>query len=201
MVRLLSVVYIDRYAFVEDRGVIYSIRPPFKGPCKEKASPEMVEISISRHGFIRTEREFSSWKTLIAYLSERMMKAYRATSYPGASLEEMDEVAGEIIATAPERILWQFVYRLKNEVLPQKEFLAAQKILGYMLSNDVLTSTLELLKECIGLLQECNKGASRMKDEMQENLGVALTGIAHLEHGLTLACSPIEDTDQRQRPS
>ena len=78
MLKLLAVAYDDGWAFVEQRGKYWLVRPPYKSHMRSVVSKGTICKAVTAHSFEASEEEFKGWKDLIKHLREKFIASHQA---------------------------------------------------------------------------------------------------------------------------
>lgn len=150
VVRLLAVELLDGLLFFEQGGSIFSMRPPY-----EQATPVFpiaVQHAVYLHGFQQRSQVFRSKTSMLTSFAKEVAVA-RATK-KGERLLEWDDAAATLLSVAPESILWHFVRRVREELLPKEKYGQAMQVLEAMFINSPLLVEDSLLRRQVILLHE-----------------------------------------------
>ncbi len=148
MLRVVAVAPGDGWAFVEDGGRLFLVRPPFTTASKAEVSDAVVARAISEHGFSATERQFGSWGELIGFLEEGII------SHAAPALSRFERLQ-RMLPHATAEVIDGYLDRIESELLPQGQWRPARMLLEQVLALDSVTTRPTLLKRAVGLLGEC----------------------------------------------
>jgi len=161
MLRVVAVASSDGWAFVEDGGRLFLVRPPFTAASKAEVSDAVVARAVSEHGFNATDREFGSWGELIGFLEEGI------TSHAAPALSRFERLQ-RMLPHATDGVIDRYLDRIESELLPQGQWRPARLLLERLLALDSVGVRPELLKRIVALLGDCTAAETTAMDAREE---------------------------------
>lgn len=155
MLKLLALAPEDGWAFVQRDAEILLVRPPYRRSSMPVVSEATVEKAIHAHGFTAAQEEFDDWEKLITALQQRFVETRKAL---GQAVSDNPGLA--LLPYAPRRILEGYLTRIETELLPQREWRAAQDLLITLLGLEAVKSNGDLLERVSRLLQQCHQATT-----------------------------------------
>lgn len=163
MFKLVAAAPEDGWAFVERDKQLVIIRPPYLKSTLASVPEGAVERAIKHHGFIEQEQSFADWESLISHLREQYLAIRREQGSKVPSLEEIRS----LLHLAPDYLLAQFLDRVELELLPQKEYEPAIKLLTYLLGVDAVKKDSDLYHRTVQFLR---KAQEAMRNDAERKL-------------------------------
>ena len=163
MLNLVAAAYEDGYAFVRESDELFVIRPPYLYRNKRLASFEMVERAVNLHGFSSEDLCFTDWASLIEYLKNKMVEKRKEKGHEYPNSEQIQR----LVLRAPEHVVRKYLHDIRNELIPNREWKAAKRLLLSLLKNKAIKSDPTLLEQCIDLLNLCE---NKVESENNERL-------------------------------
>ena len=183
MITLLAIAPEDGWAFVRKDGVILLVKPPYTKLATLQVDARTVENAVSTHGFehVPPERSFASWSGLISFLHGQVLESRKARGRPLP-----DSGVGEsFLQVAPKEVLETFLARVEHELLPNKKWDHAQKLLLAMLKTPRVRSEEDLASRAALLLER----AMKLEERAEELRRSACEEAEPLESDFPLAAS------------
>ncbi|HEX3526954.1 MAG TPA: hypothetical protein VH988_07790 [Thermoanaerobaculia bacterium] len=164
MYRLLASAPEDGWAFVQHGDAVMVIRPPYADWSRTFVQPDTVETAILQHGFLSEDRSFPDLASLIDFLKEQINTSRRARG------EEVPDAAAirELFHFAPRYILTEYLDRIKTEVIPNREWNAAESILTDLLGVEIIKKDQELYERTRNLLIRCQEARAEEEERLRE---------------------------------
>ncbi|MBM4083793.1 MAG: hypothetical protein FJ272_03305 [Planctomycetes bacterium] len=128
MIRLLALAADDGWAFVQDSGRTYLVRPPYYRDDLLEVEPHAVEKAVSKHGFHVLVADLRDWRELVSFLNEKVAASGRV-----AEDESGLSVGQQMLELAPPEVLGNLLSRVENELLPCGGWDHALRLLAGML--------------------------------------------------------------------
>jgi hypothetical protein len=150
MLKLIASAPEDGWAFVEKDQRVVIIRPPYQQWTLAPAPEGAVEKAVQYHGFVVQDRIFADWDSLVAHLREQFLAARREQ---GSKVPDSEEIRS-LLHLAPSYLLVEFLDRVESDLLPQKEWEPAMKLLTYLLGVDSVKADPDLYDRTVRLLLE-----------------------------------------------
>ena len=160
MLELLAIAEEEGWAYVRQQGHIYLVRPPYVKSALRLVDEDVVEKAVGIHGFTALRRPFGDWRELISFLNQQIVDTRKAR---GKELAESG-LGGRLLKFAPPEVLSRFLDRIKKELLPNKEWEHAEKLLLAMLVLPTVCSDQKLLKRVADLLRKTSKARERTEE-------------------------------------
>jgi hypothetical protein len=148
MLRLRAAAWEDGYAVVESDGALFMIRPPYRQVNKVAVPESDLESAVAKHGFSATDQSFEDWAALIEHLKRRFIEERKGQGQVPDSAR-----IKKLIERVPAYIVASYLDRIEDELLPQKQWRAANGVLAHLLRNPVVRQDPGLLDRVSVLLE------------------------------------------------
>lgn len=167
MYRLLASAPEDGWAFVQHGDAVMVIRPPYADWSRTFVQPNTVETAILQHGFLFENRSFPDLSSLIDFLKEQINISRSARG------EEVPDAAAirELFHFAPRYILTEYLDRIETEVIPNREWSAAESILVELLGVEIIKKDEGLYERTRNLLIRCQEARAAEEARRRELVG------------------------------
>src|ERR1051326_1919137 len=159
MVKLVAADCDDGYAFVEEDGSKFAVRPPYKE--RIRVSDSTVERAITVHGFSAEDRSFLQWRDLVQYLTSQFIERRKKFGYGEPDTAQTRRLGQR----APRNIVENYLTRIQDELIVNEEFGPAINLLTSLLKNDVVREDLGLWERCTDLVERCHLAKERQAEE------------------------------------
>lgn len=140
----------DGWAYVRVNERILLIRPPYRQATCVVVDEDAVEKAVGVHGFQAEEQCFPDWQELIVYLNNRVAAFYKQL---GQDLEKID-LTESMLEFASSDVIGAFLKRVEHELLPQRAWDHAERLLVRILKLPLLRDSSVLNDTTIQLLEQ-----------------------------------------------
>jgi hypothetical protein len=197
MLRMLAVAPEDGWAFVEDVSADqrWLIRPPYTSRSRFAVDAAVVAKAVSDHGFRATDEEFASWRELIAFLEGRIL----STVDPALSDSERLQ---RLLPHATPEVLRRYLDRIESELLPQRQWDVALRLLTELLRLSTLKGDPALLERAVALLGTCRDMQSQAKTghcQLTQALAVDMVPLVEQRYGWAMVTDLARLVAQRRQ--
>jgi hypothetical protein len=148
MLEILALAPDDGWAFVNQDGRVFLVRPPYAHAQATQVTAAVVDRAVAAYGFQAEARSFDTWEKLVEYLSREIVNA-------AAGRPRMDDAGRRLLRHASRETVVRFLDRVAGELLPQREWSAAAATLEALLDHDLVIADQELRRRAIELLRAC----------------------------------------------
>jgi hypothetical protein len=164
MLKMLAAALEDGWAFVRRGRDILLVKPPYLQSDLLAVSEGTVERAIARHGFVSVEEQFQNWADLITFLKAQLL----ATRRDLGLTEPRTDVIRELIGFAPSYMLKSYLDRIKNELIPLKEWQACLDLLTAIMRVEAVRVNRELHRYALNVLENCQQQMHATEIKRQE---------------------------------
>lgn len=164
MLELLAASFEDGWAFIRRGGDILAMKPPYRRTNLSVVSEATVEKAVHAYGFEARAESFDDWTTLIAFLRDRMRAARESQGADGPG----GDPVRELIQDAPEAILCNYLDRIESELLPNREWNAASRLLTTLIGSHKVWQDADLCRRTAALLNTCSEQKTAFESAKQE---------------------------------
>lgn len=156
MINLVALSPEDGWAFAHDDGQLVQLRPPYDEA--RPASEVDVVRSLGMDGFEARNREFRSWRELIAFLRQEIQRTRAADITP----EEQARELVRFLESADEDVLLGFLDRIEREYVAAGNHSQARSAIEAMQQVDRLWTAGPLRRRA---LEVTNRLPARQVDD------------------------------------
>ncbi|MFN0167227.1 MAG: hypothetical protein ACKV22_12430 [Bryobacteraceae bacterium] len=132
MIRVVAISPEDGWAFVEEDGALFQVRPPYRRDVLTPGTEAEIMRSIGQDGFEASDRQFPSWGEVVRFLREEI----RRSRPDDVSRDGQRRELRRFLENADERVIEGFLDRIENEYLSKGNYALAQRAIGSMLESD-----------------------------------------------------------------
>lgn len=161
MLELLAFTREDGWAFIRTDGELRLIRPPYTRKLISDADEKSVATALTRYGFTLPpddHKNFASWSALLDFLNAQIVE-FRG---------KIDESAGQsLIEFASAETLQRFLERIRDELIPKREWEHAEKLLLNMLKAPLLREQTELFRQAVDLLNQVYQRRTQRQSDLR----------------------------------
>ncbi len=143
----------DAVAIIRSKQSLRLCRPPYKQFNTIKLPESAIEDAVLNHDFHASGASFENWAAVIHFLNQQLI-AYRESS--GRPVPETLNMI-EILDVAPLTVLQNFLKKVENELIPQRQFAHAKNFLIALLKSNVKQEYPELITTAANLLEQINQ--------------------------------------------
>lgn len=151
-----KIIAIDPYNgwyFVEKKEKIFLLRPPYTGSFQVLASKYEVEKAIAQYNFRECDIRFKSINDTIKFAKEEYIKIKKAQGINIPSNEQLIE----LLNYATDEILWEYLRKAKNELIPNGKFKIAKSIARDFLKLEKVNNNPAMKKMVWDIVEKCQQ--------------------------------------------
>ena len=151
--KIIAIDPYDGWYFVEKKGKIFLLRPPYTGSFQVLASKYEVEKAIVQYNFRECDIRFKSINDTIKYVKEEYIKIKKAQGINIPSNEQLIE----LLKYATDEILWEYLRKAKNELIPNGKFKIAKSIARDFLKLEKVNNNPAMKKMVWDIVEKCQQ--------------------------------------------
>ncbi len=140
----------DAVAIIRSKQCLRLCRPPYKQINTIELPESAIEDAVLNHDFHASGASFDDWAAVIYFLNQQLI-AYRKSC--GRSVAETLNTI-EILDVAPLEILQNFLKKVENELIPQRQFAHAKNFLIALLESNATQEYPELKIQAVKILKQ-----------------------------------------------
>ncbi|MEI6542211.1 MAG: hypothetical protein WCL60_01730 [Methylococcales bacterium] len=143
---------VDAVAIIRSNQDLRLCRPPYKQNNTIKVPESAIEDAVLNYDFHASGASFENWAAVIHFLNQQLI-AYRESS--GRPVPETLNMI-EILDVAPLTVLQNFLKKVENELIPERQFAHAKHFLIALLKSHATQEHPELITTAANLLEQIN---------------------------------------------
>ncbi|MBF0109154.1 MAG: hypothetical protein HQL76_08270 [Magnetococcales bacterium] len=162
MIKIIAISPGDGWAVVQMEKNLRLLRPPYSDDCCPLIQDADVIRLLSEPGFDAATEEIAmpDLPSVTAYLKNITVKTASEEQ-----LAQAGKAGRQLLMSAPPDRIRHSLERIKNELLPDKQFGPALNVLVILIQSDAANSDAQLRREISELLEFCN---TRMQQVVKE---------------------------------
>ena len=164
MLELLAVAPEDGWAFVRSESGVVLVRPPYRRSTMVDASNEAASSAVLRYGFSPPSdvTSFDDWRDLISFLVDKVRESRAET------VRELSDsgIGAQALEFAPPEVVSSFLDRIERELLPEREWGHAVRLLEALFKLPAVRTDIELSRRGVELLLASVEGSRRIAEQV-----------------------------------
>ena len=143
----------DGWGFVSEEEKIFLLRPPYTSSDKIEVSMKVVENAIHIRGFEEYDLTLDTINEVVRSLKEMYIESKRKRNIDPPSSKQLKE----FLKYATDDVLWGYLNRAYNELIPERKLDAAEAIAADLLDLENVRNNAEMLRMGLDILKKCRQ--------------------------------------------
>jgi hypothetical protein len=140
----------DAVAIIRSKQGLRLCRPPYKQFNTIELPESAIEDAVLNHDFHASGTSFESWAAVIYFLNQQLIAYRESCGHPVA--ETLNNI--EILDVTPLTVLQDFLKKVENELIPQRQFAHAKNFLLALLKSNATQEYPNLKTQAVNLLEK-----------------------------------------------
>jgi hypothetical protein len=141
----------DGWAFIEDNGDLFLLRPPYTVSSKIQCTKNELEEAVLKHGFHSVDYPFKNYSEAIRFIKDEHVKSNKERGAAAPTMEELKE----LLDYASEDVLLGFLGKAEKELIPEGKIEAAESLALDLMKLDKLIENKKLLDYALNIIYKC----------------------------------------------